>query len=118
MAIPMTFNAFVQSILSNTLPFSLELEMTKGEKKYLDWISDNAQHLKEYSVDDFLEIYMEFYDIQENYGLSDYDYAMEMKAAEMERVELDKWLDIEDMVKDIKTFGYSEFIYNMPYDAW
>ncbi len=114
----MTFNAFVQNILSNTLPFSLELEMTKGEKKYVDWISDNAQYLKKYSVDDFLEIYMEFYDIQENYGLSDYDYAMEMKAAKMERAELDKWLDIEDMKKDIKTFGYSEFIYNMPYDNW
>ena len=115
MAIPMTFNAFVQNILSNTLPFSID---KKGENKYLDWMWDNAQHLKEYSADDFLDIYMEFFDIQENYGLSDYDYAMEMKAAEMEQADLDKWLDIDDMVKDTKTFGYSDFIYNMSYDVW
>lgn len=110
----MTFNAFVKHILDNTLPF----DIYSYEKKTINYMFDNAQHLKYYSTDDFLEIYMEYFDIQENGLLSNYDEAIEMNADYMDQADLEKWLDIDDMVKDTKTFGYSDFMYNMSYDAW
>jgi hypothetical protein len=116
----MTFNAFVKNILDNTIPFDLFNfeEMTTRETKYMDWITDNGEHLKYYVTDDFLEIYMEYFDLRENQILADYDEAMEMNAEYIDQVELEKGLDIDDMVKDMKTFGYSDFMYNMSYDAW
>ena len=110
----MTFNAFEKHILDNTLPFDLLI----NETKYIGWIRENAQHLKYYTTDDFLEVYMEFYGIQENEMLADYDEAIEVHADFMYRVELEKSLDIDDMVKDTETFGYSDFMFSMSYDAW
>lgn len=117
----MTFNAFVQQILNNTLPFDVHnniMSLQLRETDYLNWISNNAQHLKNYSTADFLEIYMEYYDVQENEALSDYDDAIETKAEYMDQVVMEKWLDIDDMVKDTETFGYSDFMFNMSYDVW
>lgn len=108
MALPITFNLFVHHIQNNTLPFVLDLS----------WLNDNAQHLKYYTTDDFLEVYMDYFDVQENRAFSDYDDAMEYNAEEIDKREMEKWLDMSDMSKDTETFGYSDYMYNLSYDAW
>jgi len=116
--IPMTFQTFEQHILDNTLPFDLYSGAKDRDTRLIDWMMNNAQHLKYYTTDDFLDIYIEYFNIRENDELANYDEAIEMNAEYMEQVDLEKGLDIEDMQKDIKTFGYSDFMFHMSYDAW
>lgn len=115
----MTFNSFVNNLTNNTLPYNIfNIGGDLPEESYLNWIYNNPEHLMCYSLDDFLQIYMELYGIHENFDLSDYDEAIEMKAEEMEQTELEKWSDITDLKKDIETFGYSDIMGTMSYDAW
>ena len=119
MAFLMTFRNFVHNITQNTGEINIfELGRDLPREFYLNWVSNNAEPLSCYSIYDFLEMYMEFYDVQENDHLSGFDHAMEMKVAEDEQADMNKWLDIDDMVKDKVTFGYSEVMETMSYDAW
>ena len=105
--------------MNNTLPFDIfNIGKELVKESYLNWIYNNPEHLMSYSLDDFLQIYVEFYDIEVNSNLSDYDDAIEIKAEEMERAEMEKWLDITDLKKDLETFGYSDLMESMSYDAW
>lgn len=115
----MTFNSFVQNSLQNTLPFNIhDVGHSLPAESYLNWIHRNPGHLSSYSLDDFLEIYMEYYGICEDYNLSEYDEALGDNACFMEQYEMEKWLDISDLKKDIETFGYSDEMDAMEYDAW
>ena len=115
----MTFNAFVQNISQNTLPFDIyDVGHSLPAESYLNWIYRNPEHLSTYSLDDFLEMYMECYDIFENYNLAEFDEALAENAGEMEQHDMEKWLDFSDLKKDIETFGYSNEMDTMEYDAW
>ena len=113
--IPMTFQTFEQHILDNSLPFDLQKDQ---DTTLIEWMMYNAQHLKYYTTEDFLDIYMEYFNLSVNNDLANYDEAIEINAEYMEQLDLEKGLDIDDMQKDIKTFGYSDFMFNMSYDAW
>lgn len=115
----MTFNSFVQNITMNTLPFDITaVGQALPADSYLHWVYNNPEHLSCYSLEDFLELYMEYYDIYENDHLSEYDDALGDNACNMEQYEIEKWLDISDLKKDIETFGYSDLMDAMDYDAW
>jgi len=87
----MTFNSFVQNISQNTLPFDIHNGVVPEHpaKSYLSWIYWNAGHLSSYSIDDFLDMYIEYYDIRENKKLSEYDEAIS------DKVHLEQQLEFE-----------------------
>lgn len=117
MTFTMTFHSFVHNIMQNT--GEIDLSNHNGRYlPYLNWVYNNLEHVSCYSMDDFLEMYMEYYDIQEDDNLAGCDHAIEMKVAEEEQAEMDKWLEIDDLNKDKVTFGYSEVMDTMSYDAW
>ena len=115
----MTFNTFVYNITQNTGLFDIfDLGRQLPQEYYLNWVYNNAEPLSCYSLEDFLEMYIEFFDIQEDDNLADFDHAIEMKVADEEQADMNKWLDINDLNKDKVTFGYSEVMDSMSYDAW
>jgi len=116
----MTFNSFVENILQKTLPFDLHRGCVPPypAESYLGWIYWTGEGLGSYSTDDFLDMYIEYYDIHEDNHLADYDETLDYKVRKLDQQYLEKDLDISDLNKDRQTFGYSYEMDMMEYDAW